>query len=246
MDTNQIEFPLVTIVTVTYNCKELIASTIESVCQQIYPNKEHIIVDGASLDGTVEIIREYENCVTQFVSEQDGGIYDAMNKGICLASPDSHYITFMNAGDIYTNSHIIEKMVAGAKSRHTHLYGNVLSNSVIIKAPERLSSFVLSTNMVCHQTLFILTNIQRNFLYDTQYKIAADYKLLLELIHAGQLFEKIDLTVAEMDASGVSHSHRALLRDEKNKIRQSFPIVFFFALLKKRINALRKFWKTSK
>lgn len=232
--------PLITIVTVSYNCDKLIESTIESVCSQTYPNKEHIIVDGDSTDRTVEIIKKYGEYISQLISEKDHGIYDAMNKGLRLASPQSRYVTFLNAGDVYIDNDVIQHIIAGAKSPHAHLYGNILINHKVINAPGKLSQFSLSTNMVCHQACFFQTETHRKFLYDTQYKICADYKLLLELIRAGESFEKIDLTVAEMDISGVSHSQRALLLAEKDTIRKLYPKVYLYAAVKNAVNRLRR------
>jgi glycosyltransferase involved in cell wall biosynthesis len=241
-----VEFPLVTIVTVTYNCEGLIEPTIESVCSQTYPNKEHIIVDGGSDDATVSIINKHRHCISQLVSEKDHGIYDAMNKGIRLASPDSHYITFLNAGDIYVDSDVIQKTISRAKSFCTNLYGNISVHRKVLEAPGKLSQWSLSTNMVCHQACFFLTETHRKFLYDTRYKICADYKLLLELTRAGELFEKIDITVAEMDVSGVSHSERSLLFAEKNAIRKMYPVVYLYAGIKKAFNRLRRMVKDNK
>jgi glycosyltransferase involved in cell wall biosynthesis len=236
-------FPLVTIVTVTYNCAPLIAATLKSVAAQTYPNKEHILVDGGSTDGTVEIINQHRQSIAQFVSEKDNGIYEAMNKGIQLASPESRYITFLNAGDIYTDKDVIQNMIMGAQSTQTHLYGNISVNHKVAEAPDKLNFFSLSTNMVCHQACFFQTETHRKFLYDTQYKIAADYKLLLELIRTGQSFEKINLTVAEMDVSGVSHTERALLLAEKDKIRKLYSDVYFYTVIKKTFNRLRKMFQ---
>lgn len=233
------EIPLVTVVTVTFNCEKLIETTIRSVRSQTYSNKEYIIVDGYSTDGTVGIIKKYEDCIAQFISERDNGIYDAINKGIRLASPKSRYITFINAGDIYIDNDVIQNMVARAKSARANLYGNISVNGKVLDAPRTLSLFCLSTNMVCHQACFFRTKTHRKFLYDTQYKIAADYKLLLELIRAGEPFEKIDLTVAEMDVSGVSHSQRKLLLTEKDKIRKLYPEVYLYSMIKKVVNWFR-------
>jgi len=234
------DFPLVSIVTVTYNCEGLIESTLESVCSQTYPNKEHIIVDGGSTDKIIEIIEKYSDRIARFVSEKDNGIYDAMNKGIRLASPESLYITFLNAGDIYADTGVIQNMIAGAKSTHANLYGNISVNQQVVEAPRELNQFSLATNMVCHQACFFLTESHRKFLYDTQYKICADYKLLLELVRAREPFEKIDITVAEMDVSGVSHSERVLLLAEKRQIRKLYPEVYFYAVIKNSFDRLRR------
>jgi len=86
--------PLVTVVTVTLNCEESISPTIENVASQDYENIEYIIIDGKSVDKTLSIIRANDNCISKFITEKDEGIYDAMNKGISLASPQSRFIHF--------------------------------------------------------------------------------------------------------------------------------------------------------
>src|SRR5687767_6518731 len=99
--------PLVSIITVTYNCESLIEATIRSVCSQVYPNLEYIIVDGGSKDKTLEIIDKYRQAISHLISEKDSGIYDAMNKGLQLTSPNSQYVNFLNAGDVYFNKNVI-------------------------------------------------------------------------------------------------------------------------------------------
>jgi len=91
--------PLISIVTVVYNGAKHLEQTILSVLKQSYPNVEYLIIDGGSTDGTLEIIRQYEEAIDYWISETDKGIYDAMNKGISLASGD--YIVFLNADDWY-------------------------------------------------------------------------------------------------------------------------------------------------
>jgi hypothetical protein len=131
-------------------------------------------------------------------------------------------------------------MISGAKSSCASLYGNISVHQKVLEAPEKISQWSLSTNMVCHQACFFQTETQRKFLYDTSYKICADYKLFLELLHSGEPFEKIHLTVAEMDVSGISHSERSLLFAEKNSIRKIYPKVYLYAGIKNAFNRLRR------
>ena len=98
---------LISIVTVSYNAVLTIEQTILSVINQTYPNVEYIIIDGGSTDGTVDIIKKYEDKIAYWVSEPDKGIYDAMNKGVVVATGE--WINFMNAGDIFTDGDVIDK-----------------------------------------------------------------------------------------------------------------------------------------
>ncbi|HOJ63252.1 MAG TPA: glycosyltransferase [Spirochaetota bacterium] len=117
--------PLITICTIVYNNKDYIERTISSVLRQTYDNIEYIIIDGKSTDGTVDIIKKYENSIDYFISEKDNGIYDAMNKGLSLSTGD--YILMLNSGDYLANRDIIKKVVKKIiKNDFPHIiYGKV-------------------------------------------------------------------------------------------------------------------------
>ena len=100
----------ITIVTVTYNVESTIEQTISSVIRQTYKNKEYVIIDGASTDGSVDIIRRYDRHISYWVSEADQGIYDAMNKGIDVATGD--YILFLGADDAFVADDVLENAVS--------------------------------------------------------------------------------------------------------------------------------------
>src|SRR5690606_635289 len=101
-------YPKVSIITIVYNNVRDIGYTLSSVDQQTYPNIEYIVVDGNSNDGTLEVIEEYKDIVNKLVSEKDQGIYDAMNKGLALATGD--YVLFLNSGDELYSSTTLEKV----------------------------------------------------------------------------------------------------------------------------------------
>ena len=107
---------LISIVTVSYNAVLTIEQTILSVINQTYPNVEYIIIDGGSTDGTVDIIKKYEDKIAYWVSEPDKGIYDAMNKGVVVATGE--WINFMNAGDIFTDGDVIDKLFSDSPQTH--------------------------------------------------------------------------------------------------------------------------------
>ena len=116
--------PVFSIITVTYNAERWLERTILSVLSQSYPNIEYIIIDGGSTDGTVDIIKKYEERIAYWVSEPDKGIYDAMNKGIQKATGE--WINFMNAGDVYAANDVLVQLMQCEHSEARILRGNII------------------------------------------------------------------------------------------------------------------------
>lgn len=106
MEKTEGERPLVTVITISYNAEAIIERTILSVINQTYPAVEYIIIDGGSTDSTVDIIEKYANKVTYWISEPDNGIYDAMNKGLDIAT--GKWVSFMNSGDYYYSNNVLD------------------------------------------------------------------------------------------------------------------------------------------
>ena len=107
----------VSIITITYNSAETIEDTIQSVLSQDYPNVEYIIVDGASKDSTLEIVERYRSSISKIISERDKGIYDAMNKGVTLATGD--VIGILNSDDFYADSKVVSDIVRTMQSANS-------------------------------------------------------------------------------------------------------------------------------
>ena len=116
--------PLISIVTVCFNSENTIKDTIDSVLNQTYGNIEYIIIDGGSIDGTVEFVQSYGDKIARFVSEPDKGIYDAMNKGIALATGD--IIGILNSDDFYIDELVIEKVVKEFERNIDCLYADLV------------------------------------------------------------------------------------------------------------------------
>lgn len=225
--------PLVTVVTVTRNAEALIERTIESVCSQDYRKIEYIIVDGNSDDNTVNIINKYLHGISQFISEPDEGIYHAMNKGLRRASPESQLITFLNAGDKFFNSAVIRNVVATALKSDAHIYGNILRGKTQINTHEKITLYNLATKTVNHQAFFLKTAVHRHYFYDTRFKAAADYKLLIDLAYAGERFEKIQMTIANTAPNGFCHRNKELLAEEKKTIRRMYFKIRLYNIIKR-------------
>ena len=160
--------PLISIITVVYNDIDSIEKTISSVLSQTYTNIEYIVIDGNSTDGTVEIINKYDNQISYWISEDDKGIYDAMNKGIL--NVNGEWINFMNSGDFFYDNDVISKIFTEEKDYEnvSIIYGDHqirrLEHSEIFKAlPLHLFWKCMPFS---HQSMFIKTELMKINLYD--------------------------------------------------------------------------------
>jgi glycosyltransferase involved in cell wall biosynthesis len=186
----------ISVVTICYNVASTIEATMLSVLNQTYPNVEYIVIDGGSTDGTLDIIKRYADRLAYWISEPDKGIYDAMNKGIRAATGE--WINFMNAGDSFVNSQVIEDCFT-----HTYYTDNerVLYGNCIYKynwgfrktKPERLEGMKKRMTM-CHQSVFLRR--YKDIPFDLRYKLSADYNQLLTLYMDHQKFKYVDCYVA--------------------------------------------------
>ena len=181
------------IITITYNAEKVLQRTLDSVRSQTYRDMEHLIVDGASTDETVAMAEAYRQQASYDViiqSEPDRGIYDAMNKGLRLATGD--YVVFMNAGDTFHDERTLERVLGGITElrnsgtpelRPAVIYGDTAitdseGNFLHLRThrpPERLSWKSFKQGMlVCHQAFYVRTEIARQCPYDLQYRHSAD------------------------------------------------------------------------
>lgn len=191
------DLPRVTIVTVCYNAVGTLDRTILSVLKQNYPNVEYIIIDGGSTDGTVDVINRHCNRDIAFISEPDKGIYDAMNKGIKMATGE--WICFMNSGDTFVSNDILSRIFSGADYKDTDvIYGD--ARYCYVNAPIDVKAQPLSTldykMAFCHQSSFVRTNLMKSRNFDLKYKYAADYNYFHELYLAQHKFFYIPIVIA--------------------------------------------------
>ena len=157
----------ISVVTVCYNAVDCIEQTMLSVLDQTYHDIEYIIIDGGSTDGTVDIIKKYADRLAYWISEPDKGIYDAMNKGIAVATGD--YINFMNAGDTFRDQSSIYTYVDVIKPESEIIYGDV-----IIKYHSRFQyrkplwlDHLSECLPFCHQSVIVKTGLLRDRQFDT-------------------------------------------------------------------------------
>lgn len=200
--------PKITIITVSYNAAKSIEKTILSVLNQKYSEIQYVIIDGNSTDGTVDIIKKYENRISSWISEPDEGIYDAMNKGIDIAR--GQYIYFLGADDRLVDNEIIKKISGFLTSDIDVVSGQVWLVDEALRIQKVYSNkFNLEDihNGYCipHQGLFIKTNILKKYRFDCNYKIVADRELFYKLYFDDKIsFFYIDIKVAYYSADGIS------------------------------------------
>lgn len=208
----------ISIVTVVYNCVGSIENTILSVINQTYDNIEYIIIDGGSTDGTQGIIRKYEEKISYWVSEPDKGIYDAMNKGIKATKGDM--ILFLNAGDLFFNHDVLSVV-------QSELYDcDVLYGKTAIKQKNGAMSIrdfyslKLDWKVIpyCHQSVLIKRNFLIEILFDTNYKIGADYNQYFGLKAKNAKFKSINEIISIYDNDGFSSLNQKKLFNEYKKI----------------------------
>lgn len=214
--------PKITVVTVCFNAKNTLEKTILSVINQTYCNIEYIIIDGASIDGTLEIIKKYEDRISHWQSEPDKGIYDAMNKGIKLATGD--WINFMNAGDGFNSDGVLENLVPQIDDDSVIVYGDVnlifQSDELKIK-PYRLDFLKEDGMSFCHQSCFVKTSYHKEHLFDISFKIVADYNLFYNAYFKdGVNFQYVPVLVSDFDAEdGISSRRLCLLVKENARVQ---------------------------
>ena len=203
----------ISIITVAFNAERTIADTLRSVAEQTYSDIEYIVVDGASTDGSLKIIQQYAQCIAKFNSEPDRGIYDAMNKGLRLATGD--IIGFLNADDVYADPWVIERVSAAmADGELDALFGDVeyfnpaRSNQTLRRyrsarfRPERINWGW----MPAHPTLFMRRHLYQHFGgFNVSYRIAGDFELVARMFHGGAVkYRYLPEVLVRMRIGGVS------------------------------------------
>jgi len=226
--------PKISVITVVYNGVALIEETILSIIGQTYMPVEYIVVDGGSTDGTVDIIKKYEDKITFWISEPDKGIYDAMNKAVTKCTGE--WVNFMNAGDGFFNDRVIEEVFRENREDASVIYGPVHCfdqyKKVVIQ-PDRLEN--LSNHMIfCHQSSFVRRKLLLENKFDLKYKIAADYNLFFNLYHQGYQFYETPVCIANYEVeSGISSKNGYLgakdnLQINKNWGHPKHMLIFYY------------------
>jgi len=215
---------MLSIITVNLNNANGLRKTIKSVVEQTYTDFEYIVIDGGSTDGSIEIIKEYADNITWWVSEPDSGIYNAMNKGILKSKGE--FLLFLNSGDYLFDENVLGKMFS-CETNCEFLFGNIIIKTQNGKLKREIGpggneisfyTFYLST--ICHQSSFIHRSLFEKYgLYDETLKIASDWKFLLKAIVLNKAIIKyMDIDVAYYDRYGISSIQKDLLKTEREKV----------------------------
>ena len=232
-------------ITVTYNASGVLKPTLDSVACQTHPAIEHIIIDGAAKDGTLAMAEQYKadteekagGHIVRIISEPDKGIYDAMQKGINLATGD--YICFLNAGDRLPNPDTAAQVAALGADNVGVIYGdtdivdgdgNFLRHRHL-SAPQQLTWRSFRQGMlVCHQAFYALNELARQTPYNLHYRYSADVDWCIRVMkkaeHRGMQLKNVGGVVANyLDGGTTNQNHRASLKERFNVMRHHYGLL---------------------
>lgn len=214
--------PKFSIITVTYNAGKVLEDTIQSVITQTYKNVEYIIVDGKSTDGTIDIVNRYREHIHTIVSEPDKGLYDAMNKGIDLATGD--YLCFLNAGDELHEDDTLQLIVHslnGEKELPDVIYGETaivdeeghFLRMRRLSTPEHLTWKSFQHGMlVCHQAFMPRRDLAVK--YNLKYRFSADFDWCIRIMKKSRVLHNTHLTIIDYLNEGMTtRNHKASLKE---------------------------------
>lgn len=238
----------ISIITATYNSAETLRSTFDSVLSQTYTNYEYVVVDGCSSDGTLEIIKEYEqkfNGKMRYISEKDKGLYDAMNKGLAMATGD--IVGILNSDDFYTSNDILDVIATTIKEKNVDaVYGDIhfVNSNDLTKCVRYYSSAIFSRRLMrfgfmpAHPSFYCKRAVYEKYgFFNTKYRIAADFDSLFRFIYINRISTSyIKRDFVTMRTGGVSTDgfrSRWLIMKEHSKIMKSYGVytnMLFFAI----------------
>ncbi len=215
--------PKISIITVVFNAQDFIEKTILSVVNQTFKNIEYIIIDGKSTDNSLSIINNYKTSINKIISEKDNGIYDAMNKGLKIASGE--YVLFLNAGDEFYDTTVLETIFKTNSNADVY-YGNtavINFNGEIIgdrrlTPPNNLTWKSLKYGMCVSHQSFIAKRLLCDY-YNLNYKIAADIDWVINVLKQADSINYTNQYISKFLEGGVSNKKR------KNALKERFSIM---------------------
>jgi glycosyltransferase len=246
----------VSLITISFNSEATIGDTLRSVAEQSHPDIEHIVIDGASRDGTLQVLREHGAHVARVVSEPDNGLYDAMNKGLTLASGD--VVGLLNADDMLADRHVVARIAeAFAPPLHAApdcVYGDLVYVAAddlerVVRywrsgvfAPSRLKFGWMPPHPAFYMRRSLLDDVGR---FDTTLRIAADYDFMLRcLTRPGVRVAYVPEVLVRMRLGGISNRSMASLRDKSREdlaVMRRHGVGGWFTLASKNMRKLPQF-----
>ncbi|EKE20714.1 MAG: glycosyl transferase family 2 [uncultured bacterium] len=236
--------PKISIITVCYNEENGIEDTCKSVVSQNYNNYEWIVIDGGSIDKTLEILDKYKSNISVLISEKDNGVYSAMNKGIKLSKGE--YLLFLNGGDYLFENKILKKIFHRDLYTGDILYGNCCvlkkdNSSVILDFPRKINKYFFLDDCINHQSTFIRRKLFDEYgYYNENYKILADIEKWNAFLDKGIIFKKIPLVVSNFkNFDGLSSSEKTRVLTQKDKLRIIKKYFTWYELLFNKLSKYR-------
>lgn len=222
----------ISVVTVCLNAKDTIEETLLNIFNQTFEDIEVIVIDGVSKDGTLEVIEKYKDKITHFLSESDSGIYDAMNKGIKLATGD--FICFLNAGDIFYDNNILEKVAQKLikNPECKFLFGDAeyisKKGSKIVRYNNIKNEFSIIFDNICHQSIFYHKSLFEQLgLYSDKYKIYADWDFNINCLAKNKIKSiYLPLTICKFQLGGTcsnSENKKICKKEKELLIEEYYP-----------------------
>ncbi len=222
--------PKISFITVVRNDSEGLRTTLQNLAELPYPDKELIVIDGESTDGTINVISEFSHYITYFVSERDSGIYDAMNKGIKAAT--GRFLWFVNAGDTIKGVEKLKELFTTDNYLSDIYFGDteiINEKGKLVglrhkKPPLRLSVNSLKNGMViCHQSFIMRRSITP--LYNTDYRFSADYLWMIECVRRAKSSTNVGVPLSVFALGGATTKHhKASLKERFKIMRENFGI----------------------
>ena len=215
----------ISIITINYNDYIGLEKTIESVINQSYKNIEYIVIDGGSTDESLKIIEKSKNQISYFVSEPDAGVYNAMNKGIKVATGE--YLIFMNSGDYFYNTTTLTQIIPHLDSVTDIVYGDAIffnnSSQKIVSFPKKLGFSFFYVDSLCHQATFIHKKLFLLEKYNENFKIISDWEFNVKNICLNnKSYKHVHQTICFYDTNGISSTEKKLDKTERNLVYQKY------------------------
>jgi glycosyltransferase involved in cell wall biosynthesis len=222
--------PTLSVITVVYNNVNDIELTMHSVINQTYPDIQYILIDGLSTDGTLDVIDKYKSHISKLISEKDAGIYDAMNKGLAIAT--GNYVIFMNSGDEFYEPDTVERVFTTAPDADIYYGETEMINNAgeslgqrRHKAPDQFTWRGFKYGMsISHQAIYIRRSLTEP--YDSQYQLSADIDWIIRAAKKAKKIVNVNRYVARYLVGGMSKAkHRQSLQERFDIMKRYYGLI---------------------